>query len=52
MELQARIWYEERKLEGAKSEALRAVGVYEGIGAAKDLENCKTLLRKIGEKMK
>ena len=52
MELLAGFWYEEGRLEGAKSEALRAVGVYEGIGAAKDLENCKTLLRKIGEKMK
>ena len=52
MELQAGCWYEEGKLEEAKPEALRAAGVYEGIGAMKDMEYCKTLLWKIEKKMK
>ena len=52
MELQARFWYEERKFEEATSEALRAADVYEGIGAMKRVEYCRTLLRKIEEEMK
>ena len=51
MELQAGFWYEEGKLEEAKSEALRAVGVYEGIGAAKNMERCKAILRNIENKV-
>ena len=47
MELQAGFWYKERRFEEAKSEALRAADVYEGIGAAKDVVDCETLLRKI-----
>ena len=52
MELQAGFWYEEGRFEEAKTEASRAVGVYEGIGAVKDMELCKTLLQNIEEKMK
>ena len=52
MELQAGFWYKEGKLEEAKSEALRAADVYEGIGNTKDAEDCKTLLRKIEKEMK
>ena len=47
MELQARVWYGQRRLEEARSEALRAADVYEKIGAAKDVEYCKNLLRDI-----
>jgi hypothetical protein len=47
MELQAQFWYKEGKFEEARSEALRAVDVYEKIGAAKDVEDCKIILRKI-----
>ena len=47
MELQARVWYSQHRLEEARSEALRAADVYEKIGAAKDLEDCKSLLRDI-----
>jgi len=47
MELQARVWYDQHRLEEAKSEALRAADVYEKLGAAKDVEDCKNLLRDI-----
>ena len=52
MELQARFWYKECKFQEAKSEALGAAEIYEGIGATKDVENCKTILRNIEEEMK
>ena len=47
MELQARIWYNQCRLEEAKSEALRAINVYEKIGATKDVEDCRAILRDI-----
>ena len=47
MELQARFWLQERKLEEAKSEALGAIDAYERLGAAKDVERCKKILRDI-----
>ena len=47
MELQADFWYEEGKIEEAKSEALCAAEVYEGIGATKDAERCKAILQNI-----
>jgi len=47
MELQARVWYDQHRLEEAKSEVLRAADVYEKIGATKDVEDCSSLLRDI-----
>jgi tetratricopeptide (TPR) repeat protein len=47
MELQADIWYRQQRLEEAWSEALRAVRVYEKLGAARDVEDCRNLLQKI-----
>ena len=47
MELQAGFWYQRGMLEEAKSEALRAIDVYEKIGAAEDVKDCRALLRKI-----
>ena len=47
MELQARIWYKQDRLEEARSEALGAAKVYEGLWATKDLEGCRKLLRDI-----
>jgi len=51
MELQASFWYRQGKLEEAKSGVLRAADVYESIGAAKDVEDCRGLLRKIEKRM-
>ena len=51
MELQARVWRMQERLEEARSEALRAADVYEKLGAAKDVEDCRELLRWIEEKM-
>jgi len=50
MRLQARFWYEQGKFEEAKSEVLRAADAFERFGAAKDLEECRALLRDIEEK--
>ena len=45
MNLQASVWYEQNRLEEARSEALRAVDVYEKLGAASDLKSCRVLFR-------
>jgi len=50
-EQQAWVWYEQDRLEEAKSEALCAAGIYEKLGAAKDVEDCKDLLRHVEEKL-
>jgi len=47
MELQADIWYNQCRIEQARSEALRAVEVFEKHGAALDLERCNELLGRI-----
>jgi len=49
MELQGWVWYEQHRLEEARSEALRAADVYEKLRAAGDLERCRKLLRGIDE---
>ena len=49
LELQARFWYRECMFEEAKSEALRAAGVFEGIGATRDVDGCKAILQNIEE---
>ena len=48
-ETQAWIWYRQRRLEDTASEALRASEIYEKLGATKDAEECRKLLRKIEE---
>jgi tetratricopeptide (TPR) repeat protein len=52
MELEARIWYNKGRLEEAKSEALSAVDVYGKLGATKELEKCRAILRLIEERLK
>ena len=49
MGLQARFWYREHKFDDARSEALRAADIYEKLGAAKDLEDCRSILWHINE---
>jgi len=51
MEEQARIWYMQRKLEEVRTEVLRAADVYSEIGAAKDVERCRELLRAMEEEL-
>lgn len=46
-ELQAEFWYKERRFEVAKSEAARAIGLFEKLGAAKYLRRNKVLLERI-----
>ena len=47
MEMQALIWYRQRRLEEAKSEALQALQAYEKLGVAEDVEHCRDLLQNI-----
>ena len=49
MGLQANFWYKECRFEEAKSEALRAIDVYEGVGATDGVESC---IRDIEDEMK
>ena len=51
MVLQAMVWYKQRRLEEARSETLRTIDVFEKLGAARDLENCRGLLRRIEEEI-
>ena len=45
MMMQAGIWFRQHRFEEARSEALRAADGYERLGAAKEAEECKMLLR-------
>jgi tetratricopeptide (TPR) repeat protein len=47
MQMQAEVWYRQLRLEDAKSEALDAVQVYEKLGLAKDVEDCRCILQKV-----
>jgi tetratricopeptide (TPR) repeat protein len=47
MEGQARVWYRQHRLEEARSEALQAADVYEKLGDANRVEECRKLLKKI-----
>ena len=49
MHLQACFWYRQHMFEEAKLEVLRAVGLYEEVGATKDLERCRELLKEMVE---
>jgi tetratricopeptide (TPR) repeat protein len=52
MEMQADIWHRQLRLEEAKSEASRALEIYEKLGAARDSERCRGFLRKVERTMK
>ena len=47
MQLRAEIWQKEHKFEEAKSEVLCAADVFEKLGATRDLEDCREILRDI-----
>ena len=50
MEVQAELWYKQRRLEDAKSEVLGAIDVFGKLGAVQNLEACRRLLRAIEDK--
>ena len=52
MQIQARVWYQQHRLEEAKSEASNALVIYEKCGAASDARACGGLLQKINQAMK
>ena len=51
VKLQAAFWHKQRRLEEAGSEALRAVDLFEKLGASWDLEKSRGLLRDIQKEM-
>ena len=51
MWLQASFWYGQQRLIEVRSEALRAADAFEEVGATKNLEMCRGLLRSIEEAM-
>ena len=48
--LQARVWYDQNMFGEAKSEVLRALGVFEKLGATSDAEHARGLLKRIDRK--
>jgi tetratricopeptide (TPR) repeat protein len=52
MDMQAGVWYRQLRLEEAKSEALRALEIYESLGAAAGGVDCVKLLEDIERAMK
>jgi len=51
MKLKAWVWYNQSRHGEARSEALRAADVYEKLGAAEELEDCRALLRDIEKEL-
>ena len=50
--MQAVVWYRQLRFEEAKSEASHALEVFEKLGAAQNVEHCRSLLRNIERAMK
>ena len=49
MEQQAWFWCQQHRFGEAKSEALGAISVYEKIGAAENIERCRSIIRDVEE---
>ena len=49
--LQAVVLHKQRKLEEAKSQALRAADIFENVGAAKDVEDCRIFVQRIQKEL-
>ena len=47
VESQAKVWYRQRSLEDAKTEALHALQIYESLWLEKDVARCRNLLQKV-----
>ena len=52
MHIQALVWYIQRRLEDAKSQALHGIETFEQLGAVRGVEVCMDLLRKVEEAIK
>ena len=52
MKMRARVWYQQRRLKDTKFQILAALEVFEKLGATKDVESCRDLLRMTEEAMK
>ena len=50
--LQARIWHRRRRFKEARSEAFRALDIFENLGASECMDACKALIRVIGRARK
>jgi len=51
MGLQSVVWYRQRKLGEARTEVLRAADVFKKLGAVKDADDCRELLREIEKEL-
>ena len=51
MEMQAEIWFLQRRLEDARSEGLRAIETYEKLGAADHASGCRSFLERVEREM-
>ena len=49
MEVQAQIWYRQRRFDDATQEALRARKIYERLGATTDVGSCRAFLKHVGK---
>ena len=47
MQMQARVWHRQLRLERAKLEALHALEIFEKLGAAEDVGTCQKLLQSV-----
>ena len=52
VELRAQVFRRQCRPEDTKSEALRALKIYEKLGALVEADNCRDLLQRIGQEMK
>ena len=51
IQTQAAIWWRQHRLVEATTESLRAIEIFENLGAAKDVESCKYTLQEIKKAM-
>ena len=47
MDIQALVWHQQGRLEDSRSEALRALRIYEELGSAQDEERCRGILQRV-----
>ncbi|KAF9787212.1 hypothetical protein BJ322DRAFT_708536 [Thelephora terrestris] len=52
MEVQAQVWYRQRRFQDATSEALHPMMIYEKLGATRDVKSCRALLGHVGKAIK